>query len=398
MRYIHTTFAHGNGPFSRCLDWAISVNDARERKGFERLPIVVPLVYPERQEKIIREEIGAINGSDFFEKHPDEILLDEQQGALLSQLMFKGNNYAENLACLIREYSGIEAEILRHLDGKRTLRNFAHGEIVDIDLRDAEFQLGINNRVQTELPHQFYSAGGAGPFDEILERAVYDKQVSLDKEILKAVLPIARRLMENQRIVFSNEPGVFSYDASRQKRDNEVSTPGFIHPPKPDTTPLPCRGIYLLMTGIDGIRESGLFDAVADFGMQIYVSRFSMNGLPEPMRAKAIALNPNQIHNPNIVAQYARAGWSTVWLSQMAEKGFITPPYQHQDDPEILFNQRGIVDLGLGVVMGDDPKSSLEKAIELSQNLIGYNQRLIDRYGTLDGITYASEIVVGAFI
>ena len=37
MSYINTTFAHGNGPFSRCVEWAIEVNNVREEKGFSRL-------------------------------------------------------------------------------------------------------------------------------------------------------------------------------------------------------------------------------------------------------------------------------------------------------------------------------------------------------------------------
>ena len=77
---------------------------------------------------------------------------------------------------------------------------------------------------------------------------------------MKSVLPIARRMIENQKRIFSNEPGVFSYDKSRRLRSNEIPTPCFIHPPKPNDIELPGEGIYLLMTGIDGVRESGMYD------------------------------------------------------------------------------------------------------------------------------------------
>lgn len=391
MAYINTTFAHGNGPFSRTLDWAIAVNNERERRGMPRLPIVFPLVYPGRQERIMKEEIASNSGNDLL--NPDEIWLDKTQGEILAKLIFNGNDYAENLRLLKQNYFQAESDMQRHLDGKRKVETL-DGRVDEIDLRDCAFQLGLNNRMQTGLPNQFYTSGGAGPFDEILERAILDKDIVFDKKIMLEALSVARKMIENQAIIFSNEPGVFSYDKSRQVRKNEVFTPPFIHFPKPDSAELLGKGIYLLMTGIDGIRESGMYHAVLELGMRIYSPGFSINSLPEEIRKKAILLNPNQINNPNIVAQYARAGWSTVWLSHLAEKGFITPPYQKTDDPEMLFNERGIRKLKLGVVVEDNPRESLQKALELAEHTRDYNQCLIRRYGTLDGINYAAKKVV----
>ncbi len=393
MGYINTTFAHGNGPYARCVEWAIEVNNVREKKGLRRLPIVVPLVYPGRQERIMNEEIGRNVSAGFLQQHPNEIWLDRKQGELLGRLLFKGSDYAKNLRLLATEYPKVESEMHRHLDGKRTVESLCGG-VDRFDLRDVEFQLGINNRMQTGLPNQFYTAGAAGPFDELLEKAIADPEVGIDRESMERVLPIARRMIENQKIIFSNVPGVFSYDESRILRDNEVLTPPFVHTPKPDDTELPGRGVYVLMTGIDGIRESGMFDYVAELGMQIYTPEFSMGGLPKEVMGKAIALEPNQIMNPNIVAQYARAGWSSVWISQMAEKGFITPAYQKGDDPEMVFNHRVIKKFGLGAIIKDNPRATLEEAIELAQEVGKVNDELREKYGTLDGINYSAEKVV----
>ncbi len=387
MSYIATTFAHGNGPYSRCVDWAIEVNSYREERG-KRLPIVVPLVYPGRQERIMQEEIGK----EFITNHPDEILFDKKHGELLAKLMFKGNDYSENLRQLAEQYATVEAEVQRHLEGKRELQTF-DGRTLELDLRDAELQLGLNNRMHTGLPNQFYTAGGAGPFDEILERAIADKEVKLDKEAMKKVLPIARRMIENQRVIFSNEPGVFSYDGSRIPRSNEMLTPPFIHFPKQDYTKLPGKGIYLLMTGIDGVRESGMYDAISQLGMHLFAPEFTIKSLPEAIRNKAIPLAPSQLNNPDVVCQYARSGWSSVWLSHLAKKGFITPKHDERDDPEILFNQRGIVNLGLGTVIEDEPRKAVEKAISLAENTKEFNGKLLSNYGILDGIVYAAKFV-----
>ena len=393
MQYINTTFAYGNGPYCRCVEWAIEVNTIRERRGKSRLPIVVPLVYPGRQEKILKEEITSHYGSNFIALHPDEILFDRIQGNLLSQLMFNRKDYVDNLRIFSKKYRTIENGIRKHLETKTKLETIDF-QIIDMDLRDCAFQLGLNNRIQTGLPNQFYTAGGAGPFDELLERAINNPEISINKKTIRSVFPIARRLMEEQKIVFSNDPGVFSYDDNRQLRDVEKLTPPFVHLPKPDTTNLPEKGIYLLMTGIDGIRESGIYDAVQELGMQIYAPEFSIKGLPEKIRNKIIVLSPSQMNNPNILAQYARAGWSCVWLSHLLKKGFITPPYQKNDDPEMFFNERGIIKLGLGVVIRDNPRSALEKSLELSHNIGQVNERLEKKYGTLDGIKYAAEVVV----
>lgn len=397
MGYINTTFAHGNGPFSRCTEWAIAVNDVREEKGLlERLPVVVPLVYPGKQQRITREEVEENVSGDFFEKHPDEIWLDRGQGELLEDLMFKGNDYGENLRVLAKDYWGVEDEMHKHLDGKRKLENFVSGEVEEFDLRDCELQLGLNNRMQTILPNQFYTAGGAGPFDEVLVRAIKEHGITLDKEAMRKVLPVAERMIQGQKIIFSNEPGVFSYDDSRVSRSNEISTPPFVHTPQPDNTELPEEGVYFLATGIDGVRESGIYSMLDDWGMKVYAPGFSIKGLPDGVKDKAIALNPSQINNPKIVAVYARAGWSSVWLSHLAEKGFITPPYQQNDDPEMLFNERGIERLSLGVVMRGDARESLERAVGLSKSVEEYNAGLIEKYGTLEGIRYAAEVVVGS--
>lgn len=393
MAHFNTTFAHGNGPYSRMVEWAIAVNDELEKRHEPRMQIVVPLVYGDRQIRIMREEIGNNVSPDFLAEHPDEIVLDRRQGELLHSLMFAEPAYADNLAMLVRDYHGVESDVQRHLDGERPLEYF-DGRLVDIDLRDCKFQLGLNNRVQTGLPNQFYTAGGAGPFDELLERAIKDPRVTIDSEVMQRTIPIAQRMIANQRVIMSNDPGVFSYDGDRHRMAGEMFTPPFIHPPRLDDTDLPSEGIYLLMTGIDGVRESGMYDAVGELGLQIYAPPFSIEKLPKPIRGSAIALEPWQINNPSIVSQYARAGWSAVWLSHLSGKGFISPAYDKKDDPEMWLNERGMREFGLAAVIEDDPRAALEKSIELAEGVGRYNDRLKANYGTLDGIDYSAKAVV----
>ena len=75
MKYIAITFAHGNGPYVRTVNWAIELNNIREEKNLSRIPIVVPLIYPDSQEEILRREINFTNPG-LIERNPQEILFD----------------------------------------------------------------------------------------------------------------------------------------------------------------------------------------------------------------------------------------------------------------------------------------------------------------------------------
>jgi len=392
MNLINTTFAHGNGPYSRCVEWAIEVNNVREERGLGRLGIIVPLIYPDRQREILKIEIASNVAQDFLDKHPDEILFDEVQGILLSQLMFSGSNYSENLTKLHQKYYDIESKIQKHLSGTGKLKTFT-GKSVKVDFKQIILQLGLNNRVQTNLPSQFYSTAGAGPFDEILEKSNEENEIKIDRMLIEKVLPIAKRMMENQEIIFSNYPGVFSYDNARKLRQNEMLTPPFIHPRKKDNTKI-AKGVYLIVTGIDGIRQSNFYNAVKGLGMKIYTQPHSIKDLPKEIEVMPLELD--KINNPNILVIYARSGWSSVWTAHLTGKGFMTPKFLAEDDPEIFFNEKSILKLHIGAVVNHDVIAALDEALKLSKKTFGFNRMILEKYGTLDGIRFAAEKVVDA--
>ena len=88
MKHIQTTFAHGNGPFSRVVDLVIEYNNLREKNGLERLPAVFPLVPSyafkgkepgSRQKQFMKEVAEEAAGKEFIMEHPYEFLLDIKQ-------------------------------------------------------------------------------------------------------------------------------------------------------------------------------------------------------------------------------------------------------------------------------------------------------------------------------
>src|SRR3989344_7684691 len=125
MGYILTTFAHGNGPYCRAVDLVIAYNDIREKNGLSRLPAVFPLVPSyafkgkapgSRQIQFMKETADEVAGKDFLSEHPYEFFLDQDLGAVLDRVLFKGSNYEEALNDLIKNYKKNRADFLKLLE------------------------------------------------------------------------------------------------------------------------------------------------------------------------------------------------------------------------------------------------------------------------------------------
>lgn len=405
MNHIYVNFAHGNGPFSRMVDLVISYNDKREKQGLPRLPAVFPLIPSyafkgkepgSRQKQFMKETAEEAAGKDFLKQHPGEFLLDDKVGALLDKVFFKGANYEEALRDFLEHNTANEAELRKLIEnGKREVETLT-GEKVTIDPRNITAVFDFNNRIRFQHENAIYMNVGAGYFAEVLERAVEIPTIKIDKDLMKKVIPVAERLTDYQRLHFMSDPGVFSYDVYRKKRKvTELPCPPQTHLPRIDETELPADGIYIVVTGIQGLAESGFYDIARDMGLQIYSSDDELN-----RRVNGIKHPPFKIANPKIRAQIARTGWSSVWSIHMLaehglEVGLLFPPHQEKDDPEILMNNEGVRNLQLGVEINPkNPKRSLEEALKLAENNPKFNKDLIKKYGTLDGIEYMAETIL----
>jgi hypothetical protein len=226
-----------------------------------------------------------------------------------------------------------------------------------------------------------------------LKRALDFPQVEIDRQLIIDAIPFAVRTVEHQHTHFISDPGVFSYDTQRiAMHGREIATPPQMHIPKLDDTLLPADGIFVVITGIEGLAESGMYDAAREMGLQIYSGDDKFNEAN-----KGLKHSPLKIANPRIKAQVARTGWSSVWGNHMVAKhgldvGFLYPPHQPMDDPEILMNNQGVHSLGLGAVIDvNQPRKSLELALERAKNNRLFNTHLERKFGTLDGIEYIAK-------
>lgn len=382
MGYIGTTFAHGNGPFCRTIDLGLAINDEFERRGFSRMPIIVPLVYGDRQRRIMMEDFGAVLGKD-----PEAILLDGFHGDILNQLFFKGGSYQRNLELLLENQPRLEDRLEDYLNSVLELETF-DGREIKIRGGEVEFEISHNPRVATGYDNSFYTT--IGYFSEILEKAAQEAaqgRLNFDSDLLRDAVDLADRIENDRDFHFMPEPFVFSFEQGRGKWEKEIFTPPFIHCPRRDIRDVP-GGMYVMVTGIDGL--SGLFDGIERFGMKLYCPPFiDLPGADNTHK-------PDFVSNPNIKYQFARSGWSSVWWSHMTDTPLITPAYSQGDDPEIYFNERTIRQLGLGTVFtaGEDPRNVLRDADSIRPSLTRVNKKLLSNYNTLDGINYTARAIV----
>lgn len=390
MPHMIATFAHGNGPYARTMDLGIAINDELEGRGEGRLPIIMPLVYGDRQIRIMGEEIEALGKSP--NKMWDEILLDEFYGGILKELFFKAGHYQENLELLLEKQPALEEKLRDYLAGTLEVKTL-DGQERRVEGREVEFEISHNPRVATGYKNSFYTT--IGFFSEILWSAASEARagnLDFNPELLDEVkIKIANKIEEDKTHHFMPEPFVFSYRPRRQRWREEIFTPPFIHIPNPNNEQVP-KGMYVMPTGIEGLQ--GLFDSVDKFGMKLYCPPFG------PIEGADNTHTPEFVANPNIKYQFARTGWSSVWLSHMSETPLIAPAYTQGDDPEIYFNEKSVQALGLAAIFDGkkDPREVLVKTDSLRPRIQEVNQKLRINYGTLDGMNYTARAIVDYLI
>src|SRR3989344_1749536 len=137
-KYIVTNFAYGTGPYLRTTELALAFNDELEKRGEERLGIIVPWVYGEKQKKIMLEE---------FSPYADEIFLDEKLGGILRSIFYGDNTYEEALVKWSENVKSVSQEAKKHLSGKIETISLS-GKPKIIDFQDIVLELNRSPRLR----------------------------------------------------------------------------------------------------------------------------------------------------------------------------------------------------------------------------------------------------------
>lgn len=379
MKYLITNFVYGTGPYLRTTELALSVNSELEKIGKERLGIIVPWVYGEKQKRIMLEEFGEFN-----KKYPSEILLCESLGKILSSIFYGDNTYEDALKIWVDNFDIVNSEAKKILSGHIMVEDL-DGAKFEISGSDIVFELNRSGRV--DYGTRISYGVTFGNISEILKNTLLtsEESISVNRGIVKKAIPLAEKIESRYRIICLAYPGTFSYLKDRKKVGNEISIPPTIFPPKQNSDNI-SEGIFVTITGIPGLER--LYGEAKKLGLKLYSN--DIKTVPGSEK-----LLPHVVPNPRIKLQFARSGWGSVWLSMLSGTPFVAPDFDPKDDPEIYFNNKCIEEFGLGIIYrGQSLNNILVNAEKLRPKIQEMNRNLINNFGTLNGNEYSARIIV----
>ncbi len=341
---IYINPCHGNEPYILGALIADGVaQKLRERDGVEPL-LVVPHLYGERQEQII-------SGLGLSAK----IHLDKRLGEFYQPLLFQNNDFAAHLSNLVSQQKQVQEETRKHLYD-------TYGKIFS--------EINIASRISSSAPAWY-----AFPtiISELLTRTAQEEELcrTFPLRTLEQAIFIMENVEQNISAFFIPAYHTFSYDGKRVPHQKEISTPPLKPEPKINADKIPENSVYCMLSGTGSEIETMLQNArgLAEKGHHIIVPPWAGNTAFERR-------TPEIISNDNIVKVIGRAGWGTLWTCQVAGKDFEAVPYTPGDDPEIYFNLKTLQEVPM--------KQATEKQREM--------------FGTLDGIEFVVEKIVGEII
>lgn len=363
MRTIILNISYGNGPYLRMTELAFALNDVLEERGQERRQIIVPLLYGARQRRIMEEELGPLT-----QHHPNDILLDQDYGRLLSPLLYAHETYGAYLERWLQSVDTVERSIATYL---RT----TYGTSIDLALHRAP-----RLRLGTGAPAYLVSFASTA---EILLRAQQEKDIPIDATLLQRCSMKLQRVEEISRLHFLSTPGTFTWNQERTSfLPHEVATPPTMRPHRPPTDAID-EGVYVTVTGIPGLER--LYESARSMGLRIYTND------PSTITGST-HLPPAYIGHPSIRLHIARAGWSSVWLSLLTSTPFLAVPFDPDDDPEIYFNNLCVEKLGIGTVFRGQPlETLLLSAAQERKNMARERENLLKKFQTLDGLHFVAQ-------
>ncbi len=382
---IATNFAYGTGPYLRTTELAIAFNRALEARGRPRMKILVPWVYGDRQRAVMREEFGAHE-----DLYPGEILLDADAGAILRDIFYGDEPYVFALRRWIETYGATSDALKRHFAGSISVVTL-FGVRAEVKGVEIVLELNRSSRVKTGIVPSY--ATTFGYTSTILERAVTDARdaVAVDKALLQKGAALARSIEEAERLHAVAYPATFS-----GRRDYQPLFPTeFLTPPLTSQFPSATAsslepGMYVTVTGIPGLER--LYREAKELGLKLYAS----DAMMVPGSAHA---HPRVLAHPNMVLQFARSGWGSVWLSMHCGVPIVVPAYDSEDDPEIYFNNIMVEELGIGMVWrGEKLGDILLRAPEMRERGAALKKEILKRWGTGDGHAVAAERFADDFL
>lgn len=380
-----TNFAYGTGPYLRTTELLIAFNDTLEARGKRRIPFIVPLVYGEKQKRIMREEFCAHAG-----KYPDELLLDERFGAILKTIFYGDVMYEDALGKWVAHMGDVSSDARAHLRGKFEVETLV-GEKKTVNGKEIVVELNRSPRIRLDVAPVYSTSFGY--ISQILKESIEVGRgaVNIDAALLAKGAEAARAVEESQKMHAMAYPATFSWQGNYTPLyTNEVLVPPITSLPHGDSGGIFEEGIYVTITGIPGLER--LYEEARKIGLKLYSND------TDAVEGSIKAL-PHVVQNKKIVFQFARSGWGSVWLSLFSGTPIVVPEHDPSDDPEIFFNNRAVEMLGVGIVYRGEPLSEiLKKCDAMRANCGREREKILARFGTIDGNAECAKIFANDFL
>ncbi|HEY4495943.1 MAG TPA: hypothetical protein VJC04_01105 [Candidatus Paceibacterota bacterium] len=382
--YVVLNFAYGTGPYLRTTDLAIAFNNELEKCGQSRLGIIVPWVYGDKQKKVMLEEFAGHE-----QKYPGEILLDAELGAILKSIFYGDSSYEDSLAKWTDNVRSVSTQAKEHLLGTLNLETFSGGK-EQVNGKDIVIELNRSPRLRYNIaPSYFTSFGYIG---EILEAATKEPKdkIAVQTELLQAGVETANWAEQNHQLHCISYPATFSFsDDYKNRYPDEILVPPIGPVPAPNNELIE-KGIFVTITGIPGLER--LYAEARALGVKLYSN-------DTKAVASSIRALPHIIPNKNILFQFARSGWSSIWLSMIVGTPLVVPDFDPRDDPEIYFNNLAVEKLGIGLIYRGEPLTELlQKAEKVREAQAKIRAGILAKWGTLDGTAYCAKLFVDEFL
>lgn len=361
---------------------ALAFNNQLERAGRDRLGIIVPWVYGEKQKRIMLEEFASDEN-----KHPGEILLDKNLGNILGEIFYSGGEYEKTLKKWVDFFEETSASARHYLSGALNLETLS-GKKISARGKDIAVELNRAPRVLYNVAPAYFTSFAY--LSDILEHSLNELNLHFDRDLLKKGIAIADKIESAQKMKAIAYPATFScYPSYRSRYEREILVPPIMSLPKVNRDKID-QGIFVTVSGILGMQE--IYQVTTMEGLKIYTND------PEKI-SNGIKASPDLIGNPNIVFQFARSGWSSVWTSLIVGTPLVAPEFVENDDPEIYFNNRCLEEMKLAVIYRGQPlKEILSKLEEVKDAYRKITKYILDRWDTLDGNDCAAKIFAEDFL
>ena len=382
-RYIITNFAYGFGPFLRTTELGLATGDILSRITGESFGVIVPWVYGDPQKQILLEEFGEV-----LKERPGAIVLDKRIGSELELIFYGEKGCEESLKYYYNNHERVTDAINQYIP-KGIVAETLAGDPVAIGKSAIAFCVARAPRIYFDIEPSYYTSFGY--VSEILERSLEVPEISSNRKLREALIPLSIAVEKRHQLHFIADPGTFSYLGERPPRyTSEVLTPPNALPPKVTDCSEIELGIYATVTGIPG-RER-LYREARQLGFRFYSNKPTI--IPDSVRAL-----PHILTCKNICLHFARAGWGSIWYSQFTGVPLVVPKYDPQDDPEIYFNNICVAELGLGVIHNGQPLSELLELTDTYKAATAReNARIKATYSTMNGVAYTAERIAKDYI